>query len=358
MICPQERESVRKGQPVNALADSRSLLVDVAKGLAIGLVALGHTNQGEITRGWWGASAFGIHLNDFIYSFHMPAFFFLSGVFLRSSVDKRGSWRFMLGKLRTVLYPYLLWSLLLPATMLVLGRFVPVRPPEFRLSLLNFVTGNGSWFLPALFLALVLGMLLRKVPSLPLLIACSLAALFWRPTHFAALDGAVAHLPFVIAGMWAGPWLGRLERLSALASLLVALTLSAGLYVAVAQITSDHGRHLGLLPAGFWGTGALLLLGRSMQGTRAGRMTADVGVASLAVFLLAPFPQGAVRSILGVAHVTQPVAQLVLPTLVAVALPAWIFRRRERLHLGWLFVWPGGITTPGVRGSHTAGEAA
>ena len=349
---------MREEPQLRAPASSRSLLVDLAKGLAIGLVALGHTNQGEITRGWWGASAFGVHLNDFIYSFHMPAFFFVSGVFLRSSVNKRGSWGFAMGKLRTVLYPYLLWSLLLPATMLVLGRFVPVRPPEFRLSLLNFVTGNGSWFLPALFLALVLGMLLRRVPSLPLLIACSLAALFWRPTHFAALDGAVAHLPFVIAGMWAGPSLGRLERLSATWSLLLAIALGAGLSVAVAQVTSDHGRHLGLLPAGFWGTGALLLLGRSMQGTRAGQITAGVGVASLAVFLLAPFPQGAVRSILGLAHVTQPVAQLVLPTLVAVALPAWIYRRRERLHLGWLFVWPGGTTAPRVRGSHTVREAA
>ena len=41
------------------------------------LVALGHTNQGMQHRGWWGGYlSVSNWINAFIYSFHMPAFFF------------------------------------------------------------------------------------------------------------------------------------------------------------------------------------------------------------------------------------------------------------------------------------------
>ena len=57
----------------------RSLLIDIVRGLSISLVVLGHTNQGLIHRGRWGTSVTGLHLDTFIYAFHMPAFFFVSG---------------------------------------------------------------------------------------------------------------------------------------------------------------------------------------------------------------------------------------------------------------------------------------
>lgn len=317
----------------------RSLLIDEVKGLAITLVALGHTNQGELTRGWWGASPVGPHLNAFIYSFHMPAFFFISGVLLVPSVNRRGSWGFTIQKLRTILYPFVLWSLLLPLAMIAMSPFVAVRPPEFRLSLLGIVTGNSAWFLPALFVALVLGMSLRHVPWFLLLPATCLAAFVWPGTHIAAIDQAILHLPFVVAGMYLGGLPSVLRRIPVRWSGVLAVALGSGLYFAVAHVTGDRGRHWGWLPAGFWGTGALLLLGRAMEGSRAGRIAATVGAASLAVFLISPFPQGAGRALLLAAHCKNPSLQLILPTLMAIGIPVWLYHRRRRLHLGWLFAW-------------------
>lgn len=39
-------------------------------------------------------------------------FFFVSGLFVKSSIDKRSSSHFIVDKLKVVLYPYLLWALI------------------------------------------------------------------------------------------------------------------------------------------------------------------------------------------------------------------------------------------------------
>src|SRR5580692_3234619 len=86
---------------------TRSNIVDIVKGIAIILVAYGHTAQGMIHRKWWVTP--GAYFSDnFIYSFHMPAFFFVAGLFVIGSITKRGARRFTVEKLKTILYPYIL----------------------------------------------------------------------------------------------------------------------------------------------------------------------------------------------------------------------------------------------------------
>jgi fucose 4-O-acetylase-like acetyltransferase len=101
---------------------TRSNIVDIVKGIAIGLVVYGHTAQGMIHRSWWvGPGA--IFSDEFIYSFHMPAFFFVSGLFVMSSLAKRGSWQFAVDKLKTILYPYVVFAIISAAIEPLIGRF-------------------------------------------------------------------------------------------------------------------------------------------------------------------------------------------------------------------------------------------
>lgn len=72
------------------MQDNRDELWDVLKGIGIILVILGHM-------GLW---------NEFIYSFHMPLFFFLSGVLYKNRTCKE---LISYIKLR-LLIPYLIWS--------------------------------------------------------------------------------------------------------------------------------------------------------------------------------------------------------------------------------------------------------
>src|ERR1700733_5659612 len=97
---PESREPITSGV--------RSNIVDIVKGIAIMLVVYGHTAQGMIHRGWWSTPGafFG---EAFMFCFPMPALFFIAELFVIGSIERRGARRFTAEKLKTVLYPYLLF---------------------------------------------------------------------------------------------------------------------------------------------------------------------------------------------------------------------------------------------------------
>ena len=94
---------------------NRNSWVDYAKAIGIILVVFGHVERGLISAGMVTdpASLAALMLADsVIYSFHMPLFFFLSGLFFIESLARRGRIGLLANKLDTLIYPYILWSLL------------------------------------------------------------------------------------------------------------------------------------------------------------------------------------------------------------------------------------------------------
>src|SRR5438270_2159707 len=143
----------------------RSSVVDIVKGIAIALVVYGHTAQGMIHRKWWvGPGA--TYSDNFIYSFHMPAFFFVSGLFVMSSLAKRGRRQFAIDKLKTILYPYLLSATISALIEPLIGRFKSgTRPIHLGAFLLSVGDGGVGWFLLVWFLVLLLGWLTARLPA-------------------------------------------------------------------------------------------------------------------------------------------------------------------------------------------------
>jgi fucose 4-O-acetylase-like acetyltransferase len=90
----------------------RTIWVDYAKGIGIILVALGHTILGEWDIAGGQELAFARWISNWIYAFHMPLFFFLSGLFAKSLIA-RTLYSFLLNRWQTILYPYVLWSLII-----------------------------------------------------------------------------------------------------------------------------------------------------------------------------------------------------------------------------------------------------
>lgn len=84
--------------------------VDYAKGIGIFLVVLGH-----VCRGLKLSSVldplFAASIDRWIYAFHMPIFFFLSGLLVKHSVSKPLK-TFVIDKLKTLAYPYFVWSVI------------------------------------------------------------------------------------------------------------------------------------------------------------------------------------------------------------------------------------------------------
>ena len=137
----------------------------MVKGIAIILVVYGHTAQGMIHRGWWvGPGASFSHA--FVYSFHMPAFFFVAGLFVTGSIAKRGSRHFTIDKLKTILYPYVLFAIVGVALEPLIGRFKSeTRPFHWNIFLVNLADGQASWFFFVLFVCLMLALVTVRVPA-------------------------------------------------------------------------------------------------------------------------------------------------------------------------------------------------
>jgi fucose 4-O-acetylase-like acetyltransferase len=96
--------------------------IDYAKGIAIILVAYRHVVYGLLNSGVEVSQPLA-DLNTMLYSFRMPLFFVLSGLFFNRSVQKRGGKAFMQNKAGTLLYPYLLWALIQITLQIVFSRF-------------------------------------------------------------------------------------------------------------------------------------------------------------------------------------------------------------------------------------------
>lgn len=134
--------------------------VDTAKGLGIILVVVGHAERGIVAGRTAPLTPSIQFLDTWIYSFHMPLFFFLAGLFLYHSAEKTNFHNFALGKLRTVAYPYFVWSIIVVLLKLCLGDLPnqPASPSD--LLMIPIEPKEQFWFLYVLFiLSLLFGAL-------------------------------------------------------------------------------------------------------------------------------------------------------------------------------------------------------
>ena len=157
--------------------------------------------------------------------------------------------------------------------------------------------------------------------------------------HITFIARGLKLFPFLVLGMWARNSYAVIERIPALAASVGAALLCIAIVVATASPFA--GSSLLFLPLGILGTLMLMLVANCLGRSLLARTLAWTGEASLGIFLLSPFLQGAGRELLLHIHrTTAPYPQLIVPTLFAVLVPAGLYQNRTRLHIGWMFVSP------------------
>lgn len=123
--------------------------VDIAKGFFIIAIVLGHIFNSGYLRNW-------------LFSFHVPAFFFLSGYCFKHKHDLR---KFILKKLRTIVVPYITFSVLSIFVFFAASKIMPeiksMMECDIAENILTMLYGNSKpdvmkynsplWFLPCLF---------------------------------------------------------------------------------------------------------------------------------------------------------------------------------------------------------------
>ncbi len=148
-----------------AVGAERNLWVDYAKAIGIILVVYGHVARGVFNAGLNIDRKLYELADSIIYSFHMPLFFFLSGLFFLKSREKRDSLSLLRNKIDTILYPYLIWSLLQGAVEIVLSRYANGHTTMSEVLSLAWHPRAQFWFLYVLFFVFVLALLVFRRSS-------------------------------------------------------------------------------------------------------------------------------------------------------------------------------------------------
>lgn len=165
-------------QTATFLPTSRQLgWIDHARGIGITAVVVGHVIRSLDSARNIDAPHAALVVDSAIYTWHMPLFFVIAGMFFETSLDRRGSDDFLRSKVRTIVWPYLIWSLLQGSMQIVSGgstnrNFTMGEVLALWDPILHF------WFLYALFCIFVVATLMRLVGVPPVAVLIGAAGLY------------------------------------------------------------------------------------------------------------------------------------------------------------------------------------
>ncbi len=145
---------------------SRMPWVDYTKGIAIILVIYRHV--------WFGLTRDRLdtfhylylkHANDIVYSFRMPLFFILSGIFVGKSLARRTRGEFVLNKFNTLLYPYLVWAFIQVTLQIMFTKFTNSHrsPMDYLDIVIQPRVLDQLWYLISLFDVALLYMVFKSI---------------------------------------------------------------------------------------------------------------------------------------------------------------------------------------------------
>ena len=134
------------------MSEKRLRALDIAKGIAIILVVIGHAVPDATTH--MGIQSEGLAiLNRLIYSFHMPLFFLISGYFVNTLAENQSRVSAIWKKFQRLMVPYIFVGLCYAPCKLLLSQFA--NDPFHLSNLWKMVIGvnpDGElWFLYSLF---------------------------------------------------------------------------------------------------------------------------------------------------------------------------------------------------------------
>lgn len=160
--------------------------IDIAKGIGIFLVVLGHSIVPRIRESFPAAKFLWI----FIYNFHMPLFFFLSGwLFERGLAGYTGKGRFILNKFKFLMVPYFVFSIFAYVLVSALSQIAPLAhvlqssgyyAVGFKEAIVQILTYSNHmdqhlWFVFSLFIVFALNILFPKAAKSKIMLLVFLA---------------------------------------------------------------------------------------------------------------------------------------------------------------------------------------
>lgn len=318
-------------------ASRRVAFLDVAKGVAISLVVFGHVLGGALARNWIDPPKAAELIYKFIYTFHMPFFFIVSGALAIDHI-RRAPFDAFISRCCSIAWPYILWSAIFIAIQSDLARFLLFPPSDTSAaaSLWRVLLGQTSWFLWALFICQVLLLSAAVIPTIAILCVSFLVALIADRYDLGPFRNVIHFMPYIALGAMIGSRIKMPILSSRAASIVFSMAIFTLVFIYVAL--GIERNELTDLLVGVAGASAVVLLAYAFaSGSGSTRAVSKIGEASLVIFLLHPYAQSAARMLITNFVGSNLALQLIIPTLVGILAPTLIWLLAERFGFGWLF---------------------
>lgn len=229
-------------------------------------------------------------IEDYIYTFHMPLFFFIAGMFHPKTFNKGA----ILRRAKTILIPYFFWSICLFLFWWLIGRYYGESATQNYCVWKNFIGvfyaqgdaqymnwGIPMWFLPCLFMTFILFGIINKITINTvkfgiLILAITFGFLYPSWTMFKlpwSIDVALVALIFYASAFFLKKTILRLNRDQNRALLLIILVLH-GVFIVlfmdkVDMYRSTYGNPLGFIVNALTGTLMVMQFARVLNLPRA-----------------------------------------------------------------------------------------
>ncbi|MFZ6863849.1 acyltransferase family protein [Undibacterium sp. Ji67W] len=324
---------------------NRDHWVDYAKGLGILLVVYGHVSRGAYHAGMAMDEGLFKLIDSIIYSFHMPLFFLLSGIFFIPSLDKYGRQRLILDKVDTVFYPYVLWSMLQGFTEVFLSRFTTAKTSVGDVLSLLWQPRAQFWFLYVLFIVFVLMALIyrerRGITAylVPLALVALWVSRFYVQLPF-PVDFLATYLIYFYLGSQVRVWKDVIHEHASMVcgiSGLLFASLAWLFHVKLGLIYSDQS--VLALPLALSGTTLVCSLGFVLAKAEVSifKFLTLLGTCSMPIFLMHILAGSGVRIVLiKFLHLDNAAIHLILGTGIGILVPITIFQLSKKPSLAFL----------------------
>lgn len=326
----------------------RESWVDYAKGIGIILVVFGHVNRGLYSSGIYLSEGIYKTIDNFIYSFHMPLFFFLSGLFFIQSIDRRGRKDFIISKIDTIIYPYIVWSLLQGGIEVLLSQYTNSKTSIS--SVLSLLTEPRAqfWFLYALFMVFFFLTILYNKKAftnyLPALILTTLLLNIYRNNltfhfHFIYLS---TYLFFFMTGVMFQKHIEKIERFTNGLSLSIVLIVFFMFETLFLSNSKNSYNDAGLETAALAIAGILLIVTLSIYLTKYKiNILRKLGEQSMMIYLMHILAASGIRIMISkFAHTNNWYAHALVGTLCGILLPVLAVIILRRCNINFLFSRP------------------
>jgi fucose 4-O-acetylase-like acetyltransferase len=320
----------------DASPPERQVWIDLARGIGVILVVFGHMLGGLIDAHLFPSGPVASWTSYAIYTFHMPLFFYLSALNVRSSLSRRGPRAFLVSKVWTIVYPYFLWSLLQGGSIMLIGRDANAPVTAGMLLTIWYRPIAQFWFLYALMICHVLAVVIADRRVLLVMAVLGLAVFEYQMGQ-PGLSLVLHDLPAYVLGLSPlraasvdrqGP---LVTRMSIVWLALVWLGFAAS--VALGGMAGMNPQDIASLPACVTGIAGIVMLCRCLA-ARAPRWLATVGTMSMTIYVMHILAGAGTRIVLYRLHIDLgPFGYLAACTAAGVGLPMLAHTVLQRWHL-------------------------